>query len=105
MKVRLRSGRVYQFGFLGPLFNAEAMRQEQRMAEYFRTLVAAVVSRPDVPLASMPMLAETERQQLLVDWNDTAAEYPKFREWLLRVDQAYGRRISVFASGSQTAAR
>src|SRR6185436_4916761 len=29
--VRLRSGREFQFGFLGPLFNPEAMRLEQSM--------------------------------------------------------------------------
>jgi len=42
MRVRLRSGREYQFGFLGPLLNAEGMRQEQRMAEYFRNISARI---------------------------------------------------------------
>jgi hypothetical protein len=44
MKVRLRSGREYQFGFLGPLFNAEGMRQEQHLAEYFRGISAQIGS-------------------------------------------------------------
>jgi len=44
MKVRLRSGREYQFGFHGPLLNAEAMRQEQNMAEYFRGIAARIDS-------------------------------------------------------------
>ena len=44
MKVCLRSGRTYQFGFLGPLFSAEGMRQEQRMAESFRRVAARIAS-------------------------------------------------------------
>ena len=34
-----------------------------------------------------------------------AAEYPKFREWLLKVDQAFSRRVTVLSSGPQTASR
>jgi hypothetical protein len=56
MKVRLRSGRTYQFGFLGPLLNAEGMRQEQHMAEYFRGISGRIGSssgaRPSVTRAA-----------------------------------------------------
>jgi hypothetical protein len=42
MKVRLRSGREYRFGFVGPLMNPEAMEQEQRMAECFRRVAVRI---------------------------------------------------------------
>jgi tetratricopeptide (TPR) repeat protein/transglutaminase-like putative cysteine protease len=35
----------------------------------------------------------------------TAAEYPKFRAWLLRVDQAFSRKLTVVTTGNQSAAR
>src|SRR5882724_9616219 len=31
---------------------------------------------PEQRLATLPALADAERQQLLVDWNNTAVEYP-----------------------------
>ncbi|WP_164021814.1 non-ribosomal peptide synthetase, partial [Pyxidicoccus trucidator] len=61
-------------GYNTDLFESDTI---QRMAEHFRTLVAAVVSRPDAPLGSLSMLPQAERQRLLVDWNATASEYPR----------------------------
>ncbi|WP_301542273.1 non-ribosomal peptide synthetase [Pyxidicoccus fallax] len=49
----------------------------QRMAEHFRALVEALVSRPEAPLASLPMLTQPERRQMLVEWNATASDYPR----------------------------
>ncbi|WP_164014709.1 non-ribosomal peptide synthetase [Pyxidicoccus trucidator] len=48
-----------------------------RMTEHFRTLVEALVARPEAPLSSVSMLTEAERQRMLVDWNATAADYPR----------------------------
>jgi amino acid adenylation domain-containing protein/non-ribosomal peptide synthase protein (TIGR01720 family) len=64
-------------GFLGyntDLFEAATAR---RMVEHFRVLVESVVDRPEAPLASVSMLTEAERRQVLVDWNATASEYPR----------------------------
>ncbi|MBZ4423327.1 non-ribosomal peptide synthetase, partial [Myxococcus sp. RHSTA-1-4] len=49
----------------------------QRMAEHFRSLVEALVSRPEAPLASASFLSEAEQRQVLVEWNATASEYPR----------------------------
>lgn len=35
----------------------------------------------------------------------SADEYPKFRAWLLRVDQAFSRKLTVVTAGKQSAAR
>ena len=43
-----------------------------RMAEQFRTLLAAIVADPDRRLSELPVLSEYARHQLLVEWNDTA---------------------------------
>ena len=49
----------------------------ERWAAYFQTLLAAAVAAPETPVSRLPLLSPAERQQLLVDWNQTAADYPK----------------------------
>ena len=49
----------------------------ERMAGHFQTLLEAIVTDPDQSIATLPMLTEAERHQILVEWNDTAADYPK----------------------------
>jgi amino acid adenylation domain-containing protein len=48
-----------------------------RMAGHFQQLLAEIVANPDRPLSELPMLTEAERQQLLVEWNQTQVDYPK----------------------------
>lgn len=48
----------------------------QRMAGHFQTLVAGIVTNPDCPIDELPLLTDAERQQILVEWNQTAADYP-----------------------------
>jgi len=40
-------------------------------------LVDALESAPAMPLASLDVMPAAERHQLLVEWNDTAADYPR----------------------------
>jgi len=49
----------------------------ERMAGHYRTLLEAIVSDPDQSIATLPILTEPERHQILVEWNDTTADYPK----------------------------
>jgi amino acid adenylation domain-containing protein/non-ribosomal peptide synthase protein (TIGR01720 family) len=55
------------------LFEADTIA---RMALHFQTLLEAVVANPQQQIASLPMLADKERHQLLVEWNDTTTDYP-----------------------------
>ncbi len=48
-----------------------------RMLGHFGTLLEAVVANPEERLSELPILSEAERQQLLVEWNDTKIDYPK----------------------------
>ena len=56
------------------LFNRDRI---ERMAGHFQTLLEAIVADPDQSIATLPILTEAERHQILVEWNDTAADYPE----------------------------
>ncbi len=46
------------------------------MAGHFQILFANIVEQPERSIATLPMITDAERQQLLFAWNDTAADYP-----------------------------
>ncbi|NEP20537.1 non-ribosomal peptide synthetase [Moorena sp. SIO3I6] len=49
----------------------------KRMATHFQNLLSAIVDNPQQVVSELPLLSAEERHQLLVEWNDTASEYPK----------------------------
>jgi amino acid adenylation domain-containing protein len=55
------------------LFNATTII---RIAQHFETLLTAIVANPQARIAELPLLTESERQQLLVEWNSTQTDYP-----------------------------
>jgi amino acid adenylation domain-containing protein/FkbM family methyltransferase len=55
------------------LFERETI---QRFCRYYVTLVDAALSNPDQSVSTLPMLAETDCEQLLASWNNTAVELP-----------------------------
>jgi amino acid adenylation domain-containing protein len=56
------------------LFEADTIA---RMLGNFQTLLEAVVADPEQRLLDLPLLTETERQQLLVEWNGTKTDFPR----------------------------
>ena len=48
----------------------------ERMTGHFVTLLEGIVADPDQRLSEFPLLTSSERHQLLVEWNDTAVDYP-----------------------------
>ena len=56
------------------IFEAETAR---RLAAHFRQLVGGLVAAPDRPVSELPLLTEEETRRLLVEWNATAADYPR----------------------------
>jgi len=48
-----------------------------RMAGHFQTLLQGVVADPEQLLSKLPLLSEAERRDLLVEWNNTLADYPR----------------------------
>ncbi len=48
----------------------------ERMVGHFLTLLEAIAADPDQRIGELPLLTAVERQQLLIEWNDTAVDYP-----------------------------
>lgn len=48
-----------------------------RLLGHFQTLLAGIGANPDEGISNLPLLAETERYQLLITWNNTQASYPQ----------------------------
>ncbi len=55
------------------LFEAGTIR---RMLGHFEALLEGMVADPDCRVSALPLLTAGEREQLLVEWNATAAAYP-----------------------------
>jgi amino acid adenylation domain-containing protein len=47
-----------------------------RLAGHFQVLLHGIVANPDRPVAQLPLLTDAERQQLLVEWNQTQRHWP-----------------------------
>jgi aspartate racemase len=62
------------FGYNTDLFDATTIK---RMAGHFQTLVEGVASDPDQQISLLPLLTQAERHRMLVEWNDTRADYPR----------------------------
>ena len=56
------------------LFDAKTIR---RMLGHFGVLLAAIAAEPNQRAADLPLLSEAERRQVLIEWNDTAVDYPE----------------------------
>jgi non-ribosomal peptide synthetase component F len=56
------------------LFEAASMR---RMCGHFQVLLAGIVAQPDAGIGEVPLLSAQERQQMLIEWNETQAAYPE----------------------------
>ena len=48
-----------------------------RMLGHFQTLLEGIVADPNQRISELRLLTEPEKHQLLVEWNDTARNYPK----------------------------
>ncbi|QRO01039.1 amino acid adenylation domain-containing protein [Archangium violaceum] len=58
------------------LYDAETM---ERLFGHVRTLLEAAVAEPDRKVGELPLLTAQERERVLVEWNQTGAEYPRER--------------------------
>ena len=62
------------FNYSADLFDGATIT---RMLGHFQTLLQGIVENPDQRISDLPILTQAERQQLLVEWNDTTTEYPQ----------------------------
>ncbi len=56
------------------LFDADRIA---RMAGHFQTLLESIVAGPERSITTLPLLTGAERQQMLIEWNDTTADFPR----------------------------
>ena len=56
------------------LFDASTIK---RMVDHWQTFLTAALANPDRSIAELPLLTLSERQQLLVDWNNTRMDRSK----------------------------
>ena len=87
-----------------------------RYVGHFLTLLQGIVANPFDPLTRLPLLDAAAGQQLLVDWNDTAADYPRascahqlFEAQMTQMSQAgalrYGNAEMSYAELNQVKVR
>lgn len=55
------------------LFDAPTIR---RLIGHFLTLLEGIAQNPNQRIADLPLLKEAEQTQLLLEWNETLADYP-----------------------------
>ncbi|MBI5032799.1 MAG: amino acid adenylation domain-containing protein, partial [Chloroflexi bacterium] len=56
------------------LFDADTIT---RLLAHFQMLLESVVANVDQPVSALPMLTDAERQRILIEWNNTAADFPR----------------------------
>ena len=48
-----------------------------RLAGHYETLLQGIVADPERRVSELPLLGQVERDRLVVEWNDTARDYPR----------------------------
>ncbi|HSK77695.1 MAG TPA: amino acid adenylation domain-containing protein [Thermoanaerobaculia bacterium] len=79
----------------------------RRMAGHLRNLIGGALADPGARVDSLPMLADEERRQLLVEWNATDLAFPRaclhdlFEAWAARSPEAPAVEIVGEAGGER----
>ncbi len=63
-----------KFEYATDLFSADRIK---RLAGHYLTLLKEIAADSARPVGKLSLLTEAERQQILVEWNDTARDIPK----------------------------
>src|SRR5262249_10208876 len=56
------------------LFEEETM---ERLAQHYEQLLQEMVADPEQPISQLRLLSEEEERQIVTEWNETTAEYPR----------------------------
>lgn len=63
---------VLQCTYNKDLFDIQTIR---RWMEHYHTLLEGIILSPERPIIELPLLNESQRQELAVEWNDTGTTY------------------------------
>lgn len=67
---------VCRFESNADLFEAPTI---ERMLGHFENLLKGITDQPEQKISELPFLTETERHQLVIEWNQTQTAYPRDR--------------------------
>ncbi len=67
------NGLVGKWVYNTDLFDADTI---ERMNGHFQTMLVAIAANPEQHISELPLLTPKERQQLLIEWNNTQTDYP-----------------------------
>ncbi|HYO51042.1 MAG TPA: condensation domain-containing protein, partial [Chloroflexia bacterium] len=70
----MQEGLAVEVEYNTDLFDAATI---SRMLGHYRTLLEGALDGCEQRVSKLPLLAEAERRQLLVEWNDTHTDYPR----------------------------
>ncbi|TRU33563.1 MAG: amino acid adenylation domain-containing protein [Microcystis aeruginosa Ma_MB_F_20061100_S20] len=51
----------------------------ERLSGHFLNLLGGIVANPQAQISQLPLLAESETNQLLIEWNNTQVDYPEYK--------------------------
>ncbi len=77
------------------LYNREDI---ERLAVQFQTLLASAINNPEIAIAKLDILSPSERKQLLVEFNQTQADFPPYssiHQWIEAQAQQTPNNIAV----------
>ncbi|WP_198161168.1 non-ribosomal peptide synthetase, partial [Anabaena sp. CA = ATCC 33047] len=62
-------------------YSTELFDQETiaRIAEHFHTLLYGIIANPQAKISELPLLTESEKHQLLIEWNNTQTNWEESR--------------------------
>ena len=62
---------LVEFTYRSALFSRAAI---ERMADSFKQIIATIVTAPEAPIATLPIVSQHDRQRQLEQWNNTQVE-------------------------------
>ncbi|MCP4154317.1 MAG: AMP-binding protein, partial [bacterium] len=75
LDLQLAGGKlVFTFEYCVKLFKKETI---QRFSGYLKKIITGILSNPETKIMEIDMLSEEEKKHLVIDFNNTAADYPE----------------------------
>ncbi|MCP5051352.1 MAG: amino acid adenylation domain-containing protein [bacterium] len=65
---------LLKFKFNGNVYDIDFVRQ---MAQHFHLLVKQVIENEEIEIGKLNLLSDSEKHRLMIEYNDTACEYPR----------------------------
>ena len=84
------AGLIGHIEYSTEVFDAAAI---ERLAGHFRTLLAAALADPGVPVSRLPLLTDAETRQVFHEWNATTVAHPAVPAH--RLIAASGSRVAI----------